>query len=131
MSSAWPGTRGWPSGTFSARTVYERLYCQRGNSENAFREQQLDLFSDRTSATCFAANQLRLLLSAFASVLFAVLRQALHGTPLARATTGTLRLKLLRIGARVMVSVCRVMVAMESARPSAADFARVHARLSG
>ena len=121
-----------PADTFSARTVYERLYCQRGNSENAIKEQQLDLFSDRTSATCFAANQLRLLFSAFvASVLFAVLRQALHGTPLARATAGTLRLKLLRIGARVMVSVRRVKVAMDSAHPSAADFARLHARLPG
>ena len=120
-----------PADTFSARTVYERLYCQRGNAENAIKEQQLDLFSDRTSATCFAANQLRLLFSAYASVLFAVLRQALHGTRLARATAGTLRLKLLRIGARVMVSVRRVKVAMDSAHPSASAFARVHARLPG
>ena len=87
--------------------------------------------SDRTSATCFGANQLRLLFSAFASVLFAVLRQALHGTRLARATAGTLRLKLLRIGARVMVSVRRVKVAMDSAHPCEAAFARVHARLPG
>ena len=48
-----------PADTFSARTVYERLYCARGNMENTIKEQQLDLFSDRTSATCFAANQLR------------------------------------------------------------------------
>jgi len=120
-----------PADTFSARTVYERLYCRRGDAENTIKEQQLDLFSDRTSATCFAANQLRLLFSAFASVLFAVLRQALHGTRLARATAGTLRLKLLRIGARVLVSVRRVKVAMDSAHPSAAAFARVHARLPG
>ena len=120
-----------PADTFSARTVYERLYCQRGNAENAIKEQQLDLFSDRTSATCFAANQLRLLFSAFVSVLFAVLRQALHGTRLARATAGTLRLKLIRIGARVMVSVRRVKVAMDSAHPSASAFARVHARITG
>jgi len=120
-----------PADTFSARTVYERLYCRRGDAENTIKEQQLDLFSDRTSATCFAANQLRLLFSAFASVLFAVLRQALHGTRLARATAGTLRLKLLRIGARVLVSVHRVKVAMDSAHPSAAAFARVHARLPG
>ena len=99
--------------------------------ENTIKEQQLDLFSDRTSATCFAANQLRLLFSAFASILFDALRQALHGTRLARATAGTLRLKLLKIGARVMVSVRRVKVAMDSAHPSAAAFARVHARLPG
>ena len=97
------------------RTVYERLYCARGNMENTIKEQQLDLFSDRTSATCFAANQLRLLFSAFASILFSAIRQALHGTQLARATAGTLRLKLLKIGARVMVSVRRVKVAMDSA----------------
>ena len=112
-----------PADTFSARTVYERLYCARGNMENTIKEQQLDLFSDRTSATCFAANQLRLLFSA--------IRQALHGTQLARATAGTLRLKLLKIAARVMVSVRRVKVAMDSAHPSAAAFARVHARLPG
>ena len=114
-----------------ARTVYERLYCARGNMENTIKEQQLDLFSDRTSATRFAANQLRLLFSAFASILFAALRQALHGTRLGRATAGTLRLRLLKIGARVTVSVRRVKVAMDSAHPSAAAFARVHARLPG
>ena len=65
--------------------------------ENTIKEQQLDLFSDRTSATCFAANQLRLLFSAFASILFDTRRQALHGTRLARATAGTLRLELLRV----------------------------------
>ena len=117
--------------TFSARTVYERVYCPRGNMENTIKEQQLDLFSDRTSASRFAANQLRILFSAFASILFDALRRALHGTHLARATAGTLRLKLLEIGARVTVSVRRVKVAMDSAHPSAAAFARVHARLPG
>ena len=71
--------------TFSARTVYERVYCPRGNMENTIKEQQLDLFSDRTSASRFAANQLRILFSAFASILFVALRRALHGTRLARA----------------------------------------------
>ena len=120
-----------PADTFSARTVYERVYCPRGNMENTIKEQQLDLFSDRTSASRFAANQLRLLFSAFASILFAALRRMLHGTRLARATAGTLRLKLLKIGARVTVSVRRVKVAMDSAHPSAAAFARLHARLRG
>ena len=86
---------------FSARTVYERVYCPRGDMENTIKEQQLDLFSDRTSASRFDANQLRVLFSAFASILFDVLRRALVGTRLARATAGTLRLKLLKIGARV------------------------------
>ena len=118
-------------GTMSARTVYERVYCPRGKMENVIKEQQLDLFSDRTSASCFAANQLRLLFSAFASILMAALRRSLFGTALARATAGTLRLKLLKIGARITVSVRRVKVAMDSAHPSAAAFARVHARLPG
>lgn len=92
-----------PADTFSARTVYERVYCPRGDMENTIKEQQLDLFSDRTSASRFDANQLRLLFSAFASILFDVLRRTLVGTRLARATAGTLRLKLLKIGARVTV----------------------------
>ncbi len=120
-----------PAGTFSARTVYERVYCPRGKMENTIKEQQLDLFSDRTSASRFDANQLRLLFSAFASILFDVLRRALVGTRMARATAGTLRLKLLKIGARVTVSVRRIKVAMDSAHPSATAFARVHARLRG
>ena len=118
-----------PADTFSPRVVYERVYCPRGNMENAIKEQQLDLFSDRTSASRFDANQLRILFSAFASILFATLRRALVGTRLARATAGTLRLKLLKIGARVSVSVRRVKVAMDSAHPSADAFAHAHARL--
>ena len=69
--------------------------------------------------------------SAFASILFDALRQALHGTRLASATTGTLRRGLPKIGARVTVSVRRVKVAVDSSHPSAAAFARVHARLPG
>ena len=117
--------------TISARTVYERVYCPRGNAENAIKEQQLGLFADRTSASPLPANQLRLLFSAFASILMAALRRALTGTGLARATAGTLRAGLLKIGARVMVSARRVRIAMDSAHPSASAFARVHARLSG
>ena len=103
------------------------MYCPRGNAENAIKEQQLDLFADRTSATHF--NQLRLLFSAFASILMAALRRALSGTGLARATAGTLRLKLLK--SERAVSARRVKVAMDSAHPSASAFARVHARLPG
>ena len=114
----------------SARTVYERVYCPRGRMENVIKEQQLDLFSDRTSASPMPANQLRVLFSAFASILVATLRDALAGTGLARATAGTIRLKLLRIGARVTVSARRIKVAMDSAHPSAAAFAWVHARLA-
>ncbi len=82
--------------TISPRTVYERIYRPRGNAENAIKEQQLDIFADRTSAAPIAANQLRLLFSAFASVLMIRLRAALAHTRLARATAGSLRLKLPR-----------------------------------
>ncbi len=84
--------------TIPPRTVYERIYCPRGNAENAIKEQQLDLFADRTSATPMAANQLRLLFSAFASILMIRLRDTLAHTRLGRATAGSLRLKLLKIG---------------------------------
>ena len=114
-----------------ARVVYERVYCPRGDAENAIKEQQLGLFADRTSASRLPANQLRLLFSAFASILMAALRRSLAGTRLARATAATLRPRLLKIGARVMVSARRIRVAMDSAHPAAAAFARVHARLPG
>ena len=70
-----------PTGTFSARTVYERVYCPRGDMENTIKEQQLDLFSDRTSASRFDANQLRLLFSAFASILYRCPQTHARGHP--------------------------------------------------
>ena len=114
--------------TISPRVVYERVYCPRGHAENAIKEQQLDLFAGRTSATPIAANQLRLLFSAFASILMARLRAALAHTRLARASAHSLRLKLLRIGARVSVSVRRITVAMDAHHPFQAEFARAYAR---
>ncbi len=116
-----------PERIASSRTVYERIYRPRGEAENAIKEQQLDLFAARTSATPTRANQLRLLFSAFASVLTARVRDALHHTRLARATAGSLRLELLKIGARVSVSVRRVAIAMDSHHPFQTEFARVHA----
>ena len=113
--------------TIAPRTVYERIYCPRGNAENAIKEQQLDLFAGRTSATPMAANQLRLVFSALASVLMIRLRAALAHTRLARATAHSLRLKILGIGARVSVSVRRVAVAMDANHPFRAEFARAHA----
>jgi hypothetical protein len=89
-----------------AKTLYERVYCARGEMENRIKEQQLDLFADRTSTATMAANQLRLWFSSFAYVLMAALRRiGLQHTELEAATCGTLRLKLLKIGARVTVSV--------------------------
>jgi Transposase DDE domain group 1 len=112
------------------RTLYERVYCTRGEMENRIKECQLDLFADRTSTATMAANQLRLWFSSFAYVLLSTLRRiALPDTELAQATCGSIRLKLLKIGARVTVSVRRIKIAIASACPHQAEFALAHARL--
>lgn len=107
-----------------ARALYERLYCARGEMENRIKECQLGLFADRTSTRTMAANQLRLWFASMAYVLLAALRRiALPATRPARATAGTIRLNLLKIGALVRVSVRRVMVAMGSGHPWQQDWA--------
>lgn len=111
------------------RALYERVYCERGEAENRIKEQQLDLFADRTSTATMKANQLRLWLSSVAYVLMQALRERLAGTELERATCGTIRLRLLKIGAAVRVSVRRVLVSMSSAYPLQGLFAAVHARM--
>jgi len=119
-------------GTVAARRLYERLYCARGDMENRIKECQLDLFADRTSAATMRANQLRLWFASMAYVLVSALRRrALAATRFARATCGTIRAKLFKIGALVTVSVRRVRVAMASACPNAATFRLAHRRLCG
>lgn len=105
----------WP-----AEALYDH-YCQRGDMENRIKEQQLDLFADRTSTHWMKANQLRLWFSSVAYVLLSELRRlALAGTALARAQCGTLRLKLLKIGAVVRVTARRIWISLSSAYPYAA-----------
>jgi len=111
---------------------YEDVYCQRGEAENRIKEQQLDLFADRTSCHRFVANQFRLLLSSAAYVLVQALRRtALAGTALAEAQVGTIRLKLLKVAARVVVTVRRVVFHLSSSYPYQAIFREVHARVMG
>jgi hypothetical protein len=106
-----------------ARTLYEDVYCARGEVENRIKEQQLDLFADRTSAATMRANQLRLWFASFAYVLVeAVRRIGLRHTQFAAATCGSIRLKLLKIGAQVRRSVRRIKVAMASAFPYQAEY---------
>ena len=113
-----------------ARWLYERVYCARGEMENRIKECQLDLFADRTSAATMRANQLRLWLASFAYVLMHGLRRiGLADTRFARATCGTIRTALLKIGAQVTLSVRRVRVAMASAFPWRAEFAAAHLQL--
>ena len=115
----------WP-----ARALYEDLYCARGDMENRIKECQLDLYADRTSAATMRANQLRPWFASFAYVLMCALRRiGLAHTRLAVATCGTIRLKLLKIGAQVRVSVRRVKIAMATACPYAAEFALAHTRI--
>ena len=117
-------------GRWAARALYEDLYCARGDMENRIKECQLDLYADRTSANTMRANQLRLWFASFAYVLICALRRlGLAHTRLANATCGTIRLKLLKIGAQVRVSVRRIKVAMASACPYADEFALAHARI--
>ena len=108
---------------WAARALYEDFYCARGECENRIKEAQLDLFADRLSAATFRANQLRLWLASAAYVLMHTLRRVgLVGTVLARACANTIRLKLLKIGALVTVSVRRVRLAMSEASPHQREF---------
>jgi hypothetical protein len=114
-----------------ARYLYEKVYCARGEMENRIKECQLDLFADRTSSRTMRANQLRLWFAAMAYVLLAALRRiGLARTQFARATCGTIRLKLLKIAALVRVSVRRIKFAMPSSCPFQHEFGRAHALLT-
>jgi hypothetical protein len=94
-----------------ARALYEDVYCQRGDSENRIKEQQLGLFADRTSCHAFVANMFRVLLAAAAYVLVEHIRRtALVGTELEKAEVGTIRLRLFRVAGLVVKSVRRLVV---------------------
>jgi hypothetical protein len=113
-----------------ARTLYEDFYCARGEMENRIKECQLDLFADRTSTATMRANQLRLWFASIAYVLLeAVRRIGLKATKLANATCGSIRLKLLKIGALVRISVRRIKIAMASNHPRQRDWAIAYAAL--
>jgi hypothetical protein len=114
-----------------ARSLYEKRYCARGEMENRIKECQLDLFADRTSSHTMRANQLRLWLASFAYALMSALRRiGLASTPLPDATCGTIRLKLLKIGALAKISVRRVLFSMASAFPYVDVYATARAALS-
>jgi len=118
-------------GEAEARALYEQIYCARGEMENRIKECQGDLFADRTSAATMRANQLRLWLASFAyALLCAVRRIGLAHTQFAEATCGTIRLKLLKIGALVRVSARRIKFALASACPWADEWRLAAARLA-
>jgi Transposase DDE domain group 1 len=111
--------------------LYEGIYCARGEMENRIKECQIDLFADRTSTAAMKANQLRLWFASMAYVLLDSLRRiALQTTDLANASCGTIRRKLLKIGALVTISVRRIKLAMASGCPYKAAFATAHRALA-
>jgi len=115
----------------AAQPLYEEDYCGRGEMENRIKEQQLHLFADRTSTATMRGNQVRLFFSSIAYVLLEALRRlGLTGTELAEAQCQTIRLKLLKIGALVRVTVRKVWVKLSSSSPYAEVFRRVHANLA-
>ena len=116
--------------TQDPQLLYDLIYCARGEIENRIKEQQLGLFAGRTSCHHFAANQFRLLLSSFAYTLIQTLRcTALAGTELATAQAGTIRSKLLKIGAVVTTSVRRIVLQLSSAYPLKDLFQKIVSRL--
>jgi len=119
-----------PRNACKAKYLYQKIYCARGDMENRIKECQGDLFADRTSSATMRANQLRLWFASMAYVLLCALRRiGLHHTVFAEATCGTIRLKLLKIGALVRVSVRRIKVAMASGCPAAAMWMLAGSRL--
>jgi len=113
-----------------ARKLYEEVYCARGDMENRIKEQQLYLFADRTSAATIRANQLRLWFSSVAYMLLQALRRlGLKGTSLSKAQCHTIRLKLLKIGAQIRVTVRKIWISLASSYPYAEIFAQVYSNL--
>jgi len=114
---------------WAAQALYEELYCARGEMENRIKE-QLMLFADRTSTAYLRSNQIRLYFSAVAYVLMQALRRlGLQGTEWAKAQCTTLRLKLLKVGALIRVTVRKVWVSMAAGYPYAERFRQVYAQL--
>jgi len=102
----------WPT-----QSLYEELYCARGDMENRIKE-QFSLFADRVSVETMRGNQMRLYLSVMAYVLVSGLRRlGLKGTELAQAQVSSIRTKLLKIGARIRVTVRKVWISMASSYP--------------
>jgi hypothetical protein len=113
------------------KKLYDEIYCARGDMENRIKEQQLGLFSDRTSCTKWWANQFRVMLSSLAYVLLQTLRSvALNGTMLAHAQCCTIRVKLMKIGAVILRNTRRIVFHLSSACPYQKIFCMAVKRLS-
>jgi hypothetical protein len=121
-----------PASKIPPSKLYTDKYCPRGEMENRLKEQQLDLFADRTSTQTFLSNQLRLWFSSIAYVLMQAFRHhCLSKTSFAKATIGTIRLNFLKLGARITVSVRRILIAIASSCPYQDILAIAHSRIQG
>ncbi len=117
---------------FDAKSLYEDEYCARGEIENRIKEQQMCLFADRTSSATMRANELRLWFSSIAYTLMNALRRlGLKNTKMAKARCDTIRLKLLKIGARVCITFRKVWVSMSESYPYRRIFRQVIHNLAG
>ena len=115
-----------------AQQLYETIYCARGEMENRIKEQQLGLFADRTSTAEFRSNQIRLYFSSIGyCVLEALRRLGLAGTKMVRAQCTTIRLRLLKIGARIRITARKVWISLATGYPWAGEFEQVYAISSG
>lgn len=112
------------------QTIYDSIYCARGEMENRIKEQQLGLFADRTSCSGWWANQFRLLLASAAYIIIETIRRiGLAGTDLARAQVSTIRLRLLKIGTVILRNTRRIRLLFSSAFPHALLFRSLLLRL--
>lgn len=107
-----------PRHSWSAKRLYEELYCARGEAENRIKEQQLDLYGTRLSTQTMQGNRVRMAFSAMAYVLTCALRRiGLYGTRMERAQAATIRMRLLRIGATVKLTTRKIWVSMSASWP--------------
>ena len=120
-----------PASLIPPSKLYTDKYCPRGEMENRIKEQQLDLFADRTSTQTMMSNQLRLWLSSMAYVLMQAFRQnCLSKTSFAKATVGTIRLSLLKLGARITISCRRILIAIATGCPYQDILGLAYSRIS-
>jgi hypothetical protein len=116
--------------TFEAKSLYQDFYCQRGDMENRIKEQKIDLYSARVSTEMLKSNQLRLYFSSIAYIVLNDLRRlGLKDTHLSSAQCCTIRLKLLKIGAKVKLSLSRIFVSFTSSYPFQSIFEKVYSNL--
>ncbi len=115
-------------GKMSDVEAYE-FYCARGEQENRIKEMKLDLASGRTSCHRFLANQFRLLMHTAACILMGVLQESLAGTRWSKAQIGTLRTRLLKVGARVIQTARKIWFHLPSSFPGQDAWKRMYAAL--